>query len=65
MPRPLLRSHEDNLIDLNVLQGKLLRVNAVVNAVATGGGQVNNKTTLPRLTPFWNDPKAANVYVWK
>ena len=41
--------------------GKLLGVNAVVNAVATGGGQVNSKTPLPRLIPFRNDPKAANM----
>ena len=57
--------HANNLINLNVLERKILRINAVVNTSTPWGRQIDYQAPFAWLALLRNDPKTANMQTRK
>ena len=55
--------YTDHLIDSNIMKGKFVWINPIVDTCPTWGGKVHNEAPLPWLASFRNNPKAANMKI--
>ena len=55
----------NNLINLKILERKILRINAVVHSSTPWGRQINYQAPLARLTLLRNDPKTSYMQTRK
>lgn len=60
-PRPVFFTHVDYLVQVNVVHGKLIRINTIINARPMGRRQVHNKAPLAGLTFFEDYPETARL----
>ena len=61
----MMGDHANNLINLNILERKILRINAVVNTSTPWGRQIDYQAPFAWLALLRNDPKTANMQTRK
>ena len=60
-----MRNHANNLINLAILERKILGINAVVHTSTPWGRQIDYQVPFARLALLRNDPKTAYVQTRK
>ena len=58
-------NHANNLINLTILERKILRINAVVHTSTPWGRQIDYQVPFARLALLRNDPKTAYMQTRK
>ena len=58
-------NHVNNLINLNILERKILGINAVVHTSTPWGRQINYQAPFARLSLLRNDPKTSYMQTRK
>ena len=60
-PRPNSSEDGDGRVNRNVAEGELLARDTIVDAMIVGGGKVQDKAPLARLTLLGDNPKRATL----
>ena len=61
--RPELSNHVDDLVQVNVVHGKFIGIDTIINTRPMGRREVHNKAPLAGLTFLGDYPKTANLQV--
>ena len=61
----MMGDHANNLINLNILERKILRINAVVHTSTPWGAQIDYQAPFARLALLRNDHKTTNMQTMK